>query len=177
MKVILETARLYLRELTPADYGALCEILQDEKTMYAYEHAFSDEEARDWLNRQLARYEAHGFGLWAVVRKSDGEFLGQSGLTMQTCGEGQVPEIGYLFLRRHWHKGYAAEAAAGVRKYAFEVLRVPKVYSIIRDSNYPSQRVAERNGMKREGVMVKHYYGMDMPHFIYSVENPSLFVI
>ena len=43
-EMILETERLYLRELNEADFGALCEILQDEETMYAYEGAFSDHE-------------------------------------------------------------------------------------------------------------------------------------
>ena len=43
--MILETERLYLRELERSDFAALCEILQDEETMYAYEGAFSDREA------------------------------------------------------------------------------------------------------------------------------------
>lgn len=37
--MILETDRLYLREMNQADYGALCKILQDEEIMYAYEGA------------------------------------------------------------------------------------------------------------------------------------------
>ncbi|GHU66175.1 hypothetical protein FACS1894123_12160 [Bacteroidia bacterium] len=53
---ILETNRLVLRELTEFDFAELCEILQDEEVMYAYEHAFSDEEVQDWLNRNLKRY-------------------------------------------------------------------------------------------------------------------------
>ena len=48
--MILETERLFLREMTWEDYPAICEILQDEKTMYAYEHAFSDEEAKAWIS-------------------------------------------------------------------------------------------------------------------------------
>lgn len=74
--MILETERLYLRKLTPADRAALCETLQDKEAMYAYEHAFSDEEADAWLARQIARYREDGFGLWAVIRKEDGAFLG-----------------------------------------------------------------------------------------------------
>ena len=45
--MILETKRLYLRELTQSDYASLCRILQDEETMYAYEGAFSDREVQD----------------------------------------------------------------------------------------------------------------------------------
>ena len=110
--MILETKRLLLRKLTKEDYDDLCEILQDEQTMYAYEHAFSDQEAMGWLERQLTRYQTDGVGLWAVIRKEDGAFLGQAGLTYQDIGE-TVPvlEVGYLFKRKYWGNGYAAEAA------------------------------------------------------------------
>ena len=67
--MILETQRLILRKMTQEDYPALCRMLQDPLCMYAYEHAFSDEEAQQWLDRQLTRYREDGFGLWAMVRK------------------------------------------------------------------------------------------------------------
>lgn len=81
--MIIETERLYLRKLMQNDFEALCGILQDDETMYAYEGAFSDEEVQEWLDRQLARYEKYGFGLWAVILKENGELIGQCGLTMQ----------------------------------------------------------------------------------------------
>lgn len=112
MKTILETARLSLREFTPEDYGALCLMLRDAETMYAYEHAFSEAEAHAWLQNQLDRYAKYGFGLWAVILKATGELIGQCGLTMQNAGEfGEVVEVGYIFRRDFWHRGYASEAA------------------------------------------------------------------
>jgi ribosomal-protein-alanine N-acetyltransferase len=42
--MILETERLYLREMNQYDFKSLCKILQDKDTMYAYEGAFSDDE-------------------------------------------------------------------------------------------------------------------------------------
>ena len=80
---ILETERLYLRRMGTEDFPALCRILQDEEVMYAYEGAFTDAEAEEWLNRQLARYQKWGFGLWAVILKETDEMIGQCGLTMQ----------------------------------------------------------------------------------------------
>ena len=168
-KVIFETKRLYLRELNENDFGALCKILQDEETMYAYEGAFSDREVQEWLDKQLSRYREHGFGLWAVVLKETGEVIGQCGLTMQTWKNEKVLEIGYLFQRKFWHNGYASEAAAACKKYAFEVLKADEVCSIIRDTNIPSQRVAERNGMIKTDSWTKHYRGVDMPHFRFVV--------
>lgn len=166
-----ETERLYLRRLEKSDFDALCKILKDKEVMYAYEHAFSDAEVHEWLERQLDRYAEYGFGLWAVILKTSGELIGQCGVTMQDWNGRQVPEIGYLFQKTFWHRGYATEAAAACKEYAFEKLGFKEVFSIIRDNNFASRRVAERNGMSVAGSLTKHYYGIDMPHLVYSVKS------
>ena len=107
MKKILETDRLCLREMEQSDFDALSRILQDEKTMYAYNGAFNDTETQAWLDNQIARYQKYGFGLWAVVLKESDEMIGQCGLTMQPWKDGEVLEIGYLLQRAYWHQGYA----------------------------------------------------------------------
>lgn len=160
-----------MREMTQEDFPALCRIMQDEEVMYAYEGAFNDEEVQGWLDRQRMRYEKLGFGLWAVVLKESNEMIGQCGLTMQPWKEEEVLEIGYLFQRAFWHKGYAAEAARGCKKYAFEVLKAKEVCSIIRDTNTASRRVALRNGMEKKDSWVKHFRGIDMPHDRYVVRS------
>ena len=165
--MILETERMYLREMNQGDFDALCAILKDPEAMYAYEGAFSDEEVQAWLDRQLLRYRTWGFGLWAAVLKETGEMIGQCGLTMQPWRDGQVLEIGYLFRRAFWHRGYAVEAAAACRRYAFETLGAEEVCSIVRDTNTASQNVALRNGMRRRDQWTKRYRGVDMPHYRY----------
>lgn len=172
-KVILETSRLFLREMTSKDFSHLCRTLQDEKAMYAYEHAFSDEEVLQWLDKQVKNYNLYGFGLWAIIAKDSGDFIGQAGLTRQQGLTQSEIEIGYLLERKHWHWGFATEAAEACKYYAFHTLHQPKVVSIIRDNNYPSQRVAERIGMTIEGAVIKHYYQMDMPHWIYSIQKEA----
>lgn len=169
--IILETDRLVLRELSLLDKENLSLILQDKDVMYAYEHAFNDSEVDTWLNNQLRRYKDDGFGLWAVILKDTNEFIGQCGLTVQNIGEKEVVEVGYLFKKAHWHKGYATESAIACKNYAFNTLDIDEVYSIIRDNNMPSINVAKRNGMSLKGEFVKHYYGMDMPHLIFSVNK------
>lgn len=166
---ILQTERCDLRVLIPRDFEALCRILQDARVMHAYEHAFSDSEVQDWLCRQIARYEAHGFGLWAVILRQTGELIGQCGLTLQPWGEQHVLEVGYLFQQAFWGQGYATEAAIACKRYAFDTLHADEVFSIIRDNNTASQNVALRNGMTVRGTCVKHYYNMDMLHVVYSV--------
>ena len=165
--MILETKRLILREMTQDDLPALQGILQDEETMYAYNGAFDEAETQAWLDRQLSRYAQFGFGLWAVVLKESGGMIGQCGLTMQPWRGDEVLEVGYLFNRAFWHHGYATEAARGCMEYAFDLLGAREVCSIIRETNLPSRRVAERNGMTVRDSWVKHYRGIDMPHVRY----------
>lgn len=169
VNMILETERLYLREMNQSDFESLCKILQDEDTMYAYEGAFNVDEVQEWLDRQIFRYQEWNFGLWAVILKETNQMIGQCGLTMQPWKDENVLEIGYLFERTYWHKGYTIEAAKACKKYAFEILKADEVCSIIRDTNIASQKVAIRNGMTIKDVWTKHYRGVDMPHYRYVV--------
>lgn len=173
-KMILETERLMLREMTKEDIPKLYEFLGDPDVMYAYEHGFTMEEVKAWYDRQQKRYEEYGFGLWAVIRKSDGMLIGDCGITMQDIGKGEgekKEEIGYHFRKDCWHKGYATEAAKAVKQYAFHTLPIAEIYSVIRDTNNASRRTAERNGMKKCGTTVRHYMEMDMLHEVYSVRK------
>ena len=171
--VIIEINRLVLREMAQSDFPYLCKILQDDDVMYAYEGAFNDEEVQSWLDKQIANYKEYGFGLWAVILKENGIMIGQCGLTMQDYSGRKVLEIGYLFQKEYWHNGYATEAAIACKEYAFDKLDVQEVYSIIRDTNIPSQNVAERNGMTCTDRLVKHYRDIDMPHLVYCVKRIS----
>lgn len=167
--MLLETPRLYLRRINQEDFDSLSKILQDEDTMYAYNGAFSDSETQEWLNRQLARYQKYGFGLWATILKETDEMVGQCGLTMQPWKKEEVLEVGYLFQKSHWHNGYAIEASKACVGYAFQKLHATEVCSIIRDNNIASQNVALRNGMSIKDTWIKHYRGIDMLHYRYSI--------
>lgn len=168
---VIETERLILREMNENDYSSLCKILQDEEVMYAYEGAFSDEETRNWLNKQIANYREYGHGLWAVVLKENNCMIGQCGLTWQNFNDKKVLEIGYLFQKEYWHKGYATEASIGCKEYGFNKLKADELFSIIRDINIASQNVAKRNGMVLTEKYTKHYRGIDMPHYLFSVKR------
>jgi RimJ/RimL family protein N-acetyltransferase len=171
-KIITETERLIIREMVQSDLDALCKILCDEEVMRAaYESAFSVEEAQNWMNRHFKRYAEYGFGLWAVVLKGTNEMVGQCGLTMQSWREKELLEIGYLFQKAYWHKGYATEAAIACKEYAFSVLNASSVYSIIRDTHIASQNVAVRNGMKIIDKITKNFRYVDMDFFLYCAEK------
>lgn len=169
--MILDTERLFLREMKQNDFQDLAEILQNPRVMYAYEHDFSDNDVQAWLDRQIERYKKYGFGLWAVVLKDTNEMIGQAGLTMQPYKNMEVLEIGYLLKEKFWHYGYAREAAMGCKKYAFENLNRAKVYSIIKSDNLASMKIAESIGMIKEDEFITQYYNGEMLHFLYSVHK------
>lgn len=170
---ILETERLILRRMDEGDLADLAQMLQNPRVMYAYEHSFTDVDVRAWLLRQRARYARYGFGLWAAVLRRTGEMVGQAGLTMQPYAGGEVLEIGYLLKEAHWRNGYASEAAAACKAYAFGPLDREKVHSIIKVDNERSIRVAERIGMTREATFLARYYAGDRPHYLYSVRRDT----
>ena len=108
-----ETDRLLLREYAPDDFDALYEILSDPETMRHYPAPFDADRTRRWIDWNLQNYEKTGFGLWAVVLKQTGAFIGDCGLTLQAVDGRTLPEIGYHIHRAHWRQGFAREAARG----------------------------------------------------------------
>lgn len=168
--IVIETERLQLREMDFSNISALAKMLQDEKVMYAYNGAFSDEETNSWMKRQISRYQNYGFGLWGVFLKDTKIMIGQCGITMQELNGAEVPEIGYIFSHAFWHKGYAIEAAKACKIFGYKSLHFPYLYSIIRDTNLASQAVALRNGMKAIDTVIKLYRGEIMPHIVFRTE-------
>ena len=170
--MLIETDRLIIRRLKNSDYEDVKAMLQSPDVMYAYEGPMSETECRRWMNRQLERYSVKNMGLNAVILKESGDLIGQAGLTLQDAGGFEVTELGYLLKSGFWHCGYAAEAAAALRDYAFSSLGLDEVYSIIRDTNTASMHAAKRCGMEKRGEIIKHFRGIDMLHYVFSVRNP-----
>lgn len=151
---------------------ALRAILQDPETMVAYEGAFDDDMVQAWFDRTQSRYrDPRGLGFHAITLHGSDEMIGQCGLTIQHILDEDVIEVGYLLNRAHWHRGYATEAAAAFRDYAFEDLGIDRVYAQVRDTNVASMNVAIRLGMTVRGRFVRQYRGMSMPHFAFAVDR------
>ena len=83
MNFIIETERLKLRELTLDDTDKLALVLSDSQSMKFYPHPFSREEVEHWIKWNIENYKKYGFGLWAVIEKEFGKFIGDCGITMQ----------------------------------------------------------------------------------------------
>ena len=147
MKVMIETERLFLREMDPGDLDALYCVLADPDIMQHYPYSFDKERVQSWIERNMNRYRENGFGLWAVCLKESGEMIGDCGLTLQNIDGTMLPEIGYHIRKDCQHKGYAKEAAKTVRDWAFKNTSYPALYSYCKYTNEPSYRTAESIGM------------------------------
>jgi len=155
MESIIETRRLILRRLTLDDIPSLSLVLSDQESMIHYPQAFSNEEVKKWVERNIERYKNDGFGLWAVIRKEDNQFLGDCGITLQNIDGDILPEIGFHIIKSFCNMGYATEAAEACKKYAIEVLGFKSIYSYSEVGNKASQRVSSKIGLIKVKTFTK----------------------
>ncbi len=155
----IETERLVLRPMRADDFEALLAIFTDPQVMASFGgELFTPAQMQGWLDRNLAHQAEHGYGLFSVIHKADGRLIGDCGLEQMTVDGQVVAELGYDLRSDAWGQGYATEAACAVRDYAFAVLQLPRLISLIRAGNLASRRVAEKVGMsllaefERQGI-------------------------
>jgi RimJ/RimL family protein N-acetyltransferase len=139
------------------DLDGLLEIFGDPTVMAAFAaEPFDRADMLRWIERNLAHQESHGYGLFSVVLKASGRIIGDCGLEHRLVRGAPEVELGYDFRSACWNRGYATEAAAAVRDYAFRDLQLGRLVSLIRSANGVSKRVAEKIGMARESDFVEN---------------------
>jgi RimJ/RimL family protein N-acetyltransferase len=99
----------------------------------------------DMLARVIGHWFLRGFGGWSVQEKETGAIIGRVGL-MYPEGNPAV-EIGWVFARETWGKGYASEAGRAALDYAFDVVKAPRVIARVYTGNAGSIAVAKKLGM------------------------------
>jgi RimJ/RimL family protein N-acetyltransferase len=95
---------LTLRPLCVGDLDEMCVLLGDADALALWGEPLDRDGARRWIDRNMARYEADGFGRCAIVLHATGELVGDCGL-IHTEVEG-VPEVelGWIVRRSAWGK-------------------------------------------------------------------------
>jgi RimJ/RimL family protein N-acetyltransferase len=146
---VLTTERLVLREMTGADLDNIA-LFGDEEVMRYYPQPMTREEAHAWVAWNQRLYRSHGFGLWAMVLRDTGEFAGDCGLTPQYVDGIKEIEVGYHVRTCFQGNGYATEAATAARDFARDAIFLTRLIAIINPANVPSQRVAEKIGLRPE---------------------------
>jgi RimJ/RimL family protein N-acetyltransferase len=175
--VRLETERLVLRKPEPGDLNGYADVWADpEVVRYLSGSTLPRNQVPQAIERMLLHWERHGVGLFSVLRKEDGRFVGRVGYLLwdperwvnamheQLDGDLEL-EIGWTIAHELWGNGYATEAAAACRDHAFSELGRDHVISLIAPENVASIRVAEKIGESYER-------DVELPHMrvgLYSV--------
>jgi len=164
--IILETKRLILRHLEPADLDNLFAIYRDpdvSRTIPDAPQTYDEarEELEWFMNGHPKRPE---LGLWATIYRETGTFIGRCGLLPWTIGQREEVEVAYLLAQAYWGQGLGTEAAQAIVQYAFERLHLTRLICMIYPDNLASVKVARNIGM----TMVKEMADEKGPYLLYS---------
>ena len=141
--------------MTRDDLDDMARLLGDPEVMTYYPRPKTRDEAVRWIEWNRGLYRLQGYGLW-VLNALDGGFVGDCGLTPQVVDGVTELEVGYHVVPALQGQGYATEAAAASRDFARDVLGVTRLIAIIHPDNRPSQRVAEKIGLRPEKRSTVH---------------------
>jgi len=166
---VLETARLRLRLARESDFPAYAAMHGDPEVMRFLGTGVGMTVRGAWHSFavMVGQWALRGYGMPVVEPRAGGYFIGRAGIYHPESWPG--PELAWTLARAYWNQGYATEAAEAVRDWAFGVLKLPRLISVIHPENLPSIRVAEKIGerldreMEIEGNRVR----------IYAIDNPS----
>ena len=153
---LIYTERLTLRLLRDddGDAAAMLELLNEP----GFHRYIGDrgirtlEQARECIRiGPMVSYERHGYGMYAVQRRSDGAWLGNAGLVHRAALP--HPDLGYALLERHAGQGYALEAARAVLGYARGTLGLGDLCAIVTPGNARSIALLHKLGFCANGTV------------------------
>lgn len=165
MKKEIETERLIMREMVLSDAEGMFELDSDpEVVKYVWIDTVKEiKESENLIIGLQEQYRENGIGRWAVIEKSTGEFMGWSGLKLYrepVNNQTNIYELGYRFIPRFWGKGFATETAKAWVDYAFEELKVEKLFAVTDLEHDNSKNVLYKVGFKN--IEVINYHGVDV---------------
>jgi RimJ/RimL family protein N-acetyltransferase len=151
---VLETERLVLRRWRDDDREPFAALNADPVVMEHFTQRLSRDESDAFVDRIEARFEANGYGLWAVEVKGGSPFIGYVGLAMGDFDAPFMPamEVGWRLRRDAWGFGYATEAARAALGFGFADLGREEIDSWTAVGNVRSQAVMQRLGMRRDAA-------------------------
>ena len=146
MKLVLETARLLLRELEISDAETMFELNSDlDVIRYTGDGPFESVKSAAQFLENYTDYKKNGFGRWACIEKNSNEFIGWCGLKKH---KDEVVDIGYRFFKKDWGKGFATESAKASLAYGFNNLNLPEIIGRSDASNIASIKVLQKLNMQ-----------------------------
>jgi RimJ/RimL family protein N-acetyltransferase len=151
VQVFLETQRLVLRRFTMADKDNLVSLDADPDVMRFVTGGIAtspEEIENEVLPAFLGYYERfEGYGFWAAIKKTTGEFLGWFHFRpREGAGAGEA-ELGYRLRKSAWGQGYATEGSRALIRKGFTEFGVQRVVAEAMAVNLASRRVMEKSGL------------------------------
>ncbi|MFC4408982.1 GNAT family N-acetyltransferase [Chungangia koreensis] len=156
---VLETERLRLRKVTEQDAPYLMEYLSDDEVMkhYGLEPFESIEEAISEIQWYDSLLEEQTGIRWGISLKDDEQIIGSVGFHRYVHQHHRV-EIGFELSKAYWGKGIAGEALSAILTYGFETFPIQRIEALIEPENLASQKLVEKHGFIREGLLRKYEY-------------------
>jgi RimJ/RimL family protein N-acetyltransferase len=152
VQIFLATERLILRRFTEDDVENLVELDSDPDVMRFINGGRStprEEIESEVLPAFLGYYERFaGYGFWAAVEKSTGQFVGWFHFRPAEADRPQEVELGYRLRRSAWGKGYASEGSRALIDKGFAEFGVQRVFASTMVVNVASRRVMEKAGLR-----------------------------
>ncbi|MEV0344569.1 GNAT family N-acetyltransferase [Nonomuraea sp. NPDC050680] len=148
----METERLIMRRWRDDDREPFAAMNADAEVMEHFPAPLTRSQSDGFVDKIEAGFEAHGYGLWALEVRESGEFIGFTGLVLQTFEAPFTPavEVGWRLAKVAWGHGYAIEAAREAVRYGFDVAGLDEIVSMTTVGNTRSRKVMERLGMTRD---------------------------
>jgi ribosomal-protein-alanine N-acetyltransferase len=157
------TARLHLVRIGANDRADFEQMYADPVVMATLGGVRTKAYVAEYLERQMAHWEQHGYGLWTVRDPLTGRFAGRGGLRHADVEGRPEVEISYAFLCDYWGRGWATELARACARIAFYELKRADLVCFTLPTNRASQRVMEKVGFRYERDIVH----ADLPHVLY----------
>lgn len=155
----LEGKDIYFEALNTKDVNEIHQYASDEEVsrFIGWRLMKNLDETRDHIEEMLKR-ESAGTHLYAsVVLKATKVIIGTA-MIFGFDKEANHAEIGYVFNKAYWGKGYCTEATNLMSNFAFEVLELHKLHARVVDANNGSIRVLEKNGFDLEGKLKDYFF-------------------
>jgi len=87
-----------------------------------------------------------------IVENPAGDFIGYLFLHIRNIHI-PVAEISYCLRKEYWGQGYGSESVQALLKYAFQKLKLHRVYARVDEKNVRSRKLLDRNGFSYEGKL------------------------
>lgn len=144
---MIETERLSIRLFEAEDLNTAYRLFNDSQVQkfLSAKNRRTREQLEVLIKNSVNYWKLRGFGMLCVADKSNGEMIGYCGF-QNFDGTSDI-EIAFAFLKEHWGKGIATEAAKGCLKFGFEKLGCERIFAVTVPGNAASLRVLEKSGM------------------------------